>query len=155
MTETPTIPPKTRKPIAWWKAGLLGALVSLGCIIVCFVFNNVWDEIDQSGLFFLAAIIVTPLIYTAIYTAINSDHPKNRAHTILVALMSSTIPIIFVIWLLASVAVIFGGTAFGWAQENVLTIIGYFLFTYGSTAIIAIIIWSAFGRKVKTVDESF
>ncbi len=151
----PTIPPKTRKPIAWWKAGLLGALISFGCILGYLIFNNVLEEVYQSELFLLAILIVPTLIYTAIYTALNSDHPNNRTHTILVALMSSTITIIGVIWMIAEFAAIFSGTPFGWVQKNLLTILGYFFFTYGSAAIIAIVLWSLFGRKVKTGDESF
>lgn len=141
---------KTRKPTTWWKAGLLGALFSFGCIILCFAFNKFWYEVEQSELFLLAVLIVPTLIYTAIYTALNTDNPKNRAHTVLIALFSITFPVLLVIYFIAEFAAIFSGTHFGWAQKNILTILGYFFFTYGSTVIIALVIWSLFGRKVKS-----
>lgn len=148
-------PDQNRRPAPWWKAGLLGALISFGCIAGYIAFANIWDNIHLSELFLLAVLLVPTLIFTTIYTALNTDNPKNRTHTVWVALMSITFPILLVIYFIAEFAAIFSGTPFGWVQEHLLTIIGYFFFTYSSTAIIAVAIWSLFGRKLKTVDESF
>ncbi len=162
MTETLTIQAKTRKPIAWWKAGLLGALVSLGCLSAYLIVDDIFDIdskyiIDPSDDILFVILVVPTLVYIAIYTALGKNQPKNLVSTIKVALMSITIPAIFayyvvylVMWLFFK---IFTDEATTWGIKELTFALAFFGTIYGGTAIVAIILWFLFGRGGKQLHS--
>lgn len=147
MTQEPIPQPSSLKPSKWWKAGLLGALVSFVCLFAYLVFANDMHNMELSELLFIGVLILPSLIYTAIYTARNRTNPKNLTNTILVSLLCISIPAFFATWFIAALGSMFEGGIIEWAMKHWFDITLFIFFILAATAIVASILWNIFGRK--------
>ncbi len=146
MTQTPIIPPKTRKPIAWWKAGLLGMVVNLCSILVYLGIDDLTEGISISSWYMddyvLAVVLTLPtLIFNAIYTNLNKNSAKNLIQTVKVAWLSITVPVVYAYYIIyifkVLLSAIFADEIFRWGIKETFDTIAFFSIIYGCTAVIA------------------
>jgi hypothetical protein len=152
MTETPSIQPKTLKSIAWWKAGLVGMVVSTVSVVVYLILGNwtEWFGADTSGVIewlLIVALIVPTIIYTILFTARNSDAPNSRLATIAVSIMTVTPPTSVFYYIILEFVAIFSGPSERWDWEDTQETIIFFVTVYAVTTIFASVAWLFFGRK--------
>lgn len=140
--------PVSRKPIRWWLAGLLSATISVIFIGIVLYLNVVLDgylSSSQMEWLNMASLILPALIFTTVFTALNTGHPNNLFHTIAVAIMGATPSAIACLVLAILLAELFGAKwRWTWADIGYAFII--FGVIYTITAIAAATLWLFFGR---------
>lgn len=152
MTETTDITTKARKPIAWWKAGLLGMVVSTISLVAYLIIGNAieWafaDTGDVNEWLLIVALIVPTIIYTILFTARNSDVPTNRLATIAVSIMTATPPACLVYNVSLAVADFFFGSSRRWDWDQIQQVIIFLVTVYAAATILATAAWLILGRK--------
>ncbi len=152
MTQTPTKQPNTPKPIVWWKAGLLGMVVSTVSVVVYLILGNLteWfgaDTGEVNDWLLIVSLTVPTLIYIILFTARNSDAPTNRLATIAVGIMTVTPPTSMFYYIILEFVAIFSGPSERWDWDDMQETIIFIATVYAVTTIFASVAWLFFGRK--------